>query len=140
MEYRHILVALEMSDDSKILIDRATFFANKLETELSFVYIDGTHGEIYPELVDIQQSNNDLPVNESAIKHLREFEAYAKQPIQHIFVGTGDLNDKLKDTVKAHNIDLMLCGHHHDFWHKIISHSKQLIDSSSVDILVVPMD
>ena len=30
MEYRHILVALEISDDSKILIDRATFFANKL--------------------------------------------------------------------------------------------------------------
>lgn len=55
MDYRHILVALELSDDTKILIDRATFFADKLEAGISFVYIDGTHGEIYPELVDIQE-------------------------------------------------------------------------------------
>ncbi len=42
MEYRHILVALEMSDDSKILIDRAAFFPHrpdKPRNGTSFVYI-----------------------------------------------------------------------------------------------------
>ncbi|MEZ8054387.1 universal stress protein [Vibrio atlanticus] len=140
MEYRHILVAVEMSDDTKILIDRATFFANKLEAGISFVYIDGTHGEIYPELIDIQGNEGDLPINEDSVKHLKEFEAYAKHPIKHIFVGTGDLNDKLKNTIEVNGVDLLLCGHHHDFWHKIISHSKQIIDTSPVDILIVPMD
>ncbi|KWU01458.1 MAG: universal stress protein [Vibrio toranzoniae] len=140
MEYRHILVALELTDDTKILIDKAIFFADKLEASISFVYIDGTHGEIYPELVDIQEDNIDLPFNEDAITKLRVFETYANQPIQHIFVGTGDLNDKLKNTIETHGVDLLLCGHHHDFWHKIISHSKQLIDTSPVDILVVPME
>ncbi|ERM60920.1 MULTISPECIES: universal stress protein [Vibrio] len=140
MEYRHILVALELSEDTKILIDRATFFANKLEASISFVYIDGTHGEIYPELVDIQGNSSDLPFNEDTLAKLKEFETYAKHPINHIFVGTGDLNNKLKNTIEANKVDLLLCGHHHDFWHKIISHSKQIIDTSPVDILVVPME
>ncbi|MEZ8814932.1 universal stress protein [Vibrio cyclitrophicus] len=140
MEYRHILVALELSEDTKILIDRATFFANKLEASISFVYIDGTHGEIYPELVDIQGNSSDLPFNEDTLEKLKEFETYAKHPINHIFVGTGDLNNKLKNTIEANKVDLLLCGHHHDFWHKIISHSKQIIDTSPVDILVVPME
>ncbi|MEZ8583685.1 universal stress protein [Vibrio cyclitrophicus] len=140
MEYRHILVAFELSEDTKILIDRATFFANKLEASISFVYIDGTHGEIYPELVDIQGNSSDLPFNEDTLAKLKEFETYAKHPINHIFVGTGDLNNKLKNTIEANKVDLLLCGHHHDFWHKIISHSKQIIDTSPVDILVVPME
>ncbi|MEZ8514190.1 universal stress protein [Vibrio cyclitrophicus] len=140
MEYRHILVALELSEDTKILIDRATFFANKLEASISFVYIDGTHGEIYPELVDIQGNSSVLPFNEDTLAKLKEFETYAKHPINHIFVGTGDLNNKLKNTIEANKVDLLLCGHHHDFWHKIISHSKQIIDTSPVDILVVPME
>ncbi|XNS83492.1 universal stress protein [Vibrio cyclitrophicus] len=140
MEYRHILVALELSEDTKILIDRATFFANKLEASISFVYIDGTHGEIYPELVDIQGNSSDLPFNEDTLAKLKEFETYAKHPINHIFVGTGDLNNKLKNTIEANKVDLLLCGHHHDFWHKIISHSKQIINTSPVDILVVPME
>ncbi|MFA0181355.1 universal stress protein [Vibrio cyclitrophicus] len=140
MEYRHILVALELSEDTKILIDRATFFANKLEASISFVYIDGTHGEIYPELVDIQGNSSELPFNEDTLAKLKEFETYAKHPINHIFVGTGDLNNKLKNTIEANKVDLLLCGHHHDFWHKIISHSKQIIDTSPVDILVVPME
>ncbi|KAB0303650.1 universal stress global response regulator UspA [Vibrio fortis] len=140
MEYKHILVAIELSQDTNILIDRATFFANKLDADLSFVYIDGTHGEIYPELVDIKQHTGELPFNEDAVKQLRDFEAYSEHNIKHLFMGTGDLTDKLKETVAANQVDFLICGHHHDFWSKIISHSKQLIDKSPVDILVVPIE
>ncbi|UWZ98854.1 universal stress protein [Vibrio splendidus] len=140
MEYRHILVAVELSDDTKVLIDRAAFFAEKLDAGISFVYIDGTHGEIYPEIYDIQGNEGNLPINEDTINHLKEFETYAKHTIKHIFVGTGDLSDKLKNVIEANGVDLLLCGHHHDFWHKLISHSKQIIDISPIDILVVPME
>lgn len=100
MEYRHILVAVELSDDTKVLIDRAAFFAEKLDAGISFVYIDGTHGEIYPEIFDIQGNESNLPINEDTINHLKEFETYAKHTIKHIFVGTGDLSDKLKMSSK----------------------------------------
>lgn len=140
MDYQHILVAIELSQDTNILIDRATFFAKKLDADLSFVYIDGTHGEIYPELVDIKQTNEELPFNDEALKQLNEFESYANHTIKHVFVGTGDLTNKLQETVEAYKVDFLICGHHHDFWSKIISHSKQLIDKSPVDILVVPIE
>jgi len=31
VEYRHILVVVELSDDTKVLIDTATFFADKFD-------------------------------------------------------------------------------------------------------------
>lgn len=139
MRYTHILVALERTDESKTLIDRASYIAELTNAYVSFVHIDGSHGEIYPELVDIQLDNDEHPLGEQTIKEIREFEAYSPQPIKHILVGTGDLGDKLQETIEANHIDLLICGHHHDFWSKITSYSKHLVDKSSIDILVVPM-
>ncbi|WP_299694525.1 universal stress protein [uncultured Vibrio sp.] len=140
MEYRHILVAIELAEESKALIDRANFFADKLDAHISFVYIDVSHGEIYPEIYDIQQQHDHLPINDKALEQLREFEAYTDHPIKHIFAGTGDLDDKINEVINTNGIDLLLCGHHHDFWHKLISQTKQIIDASPIDILVVPME
>lgn len=139
MRYTHILVALERTDESKMLIDRASYLAEMTNAYVSFVHIDGSHGEIYPELVDIQTDTNQHPLGEQTITEIREFEAYSPQPIKHILIGTGDLSDKLEQTIKENHIDLLICGHHHDFWSKIVSYSKHLVDKSPVDILVVPM-
>ncbi|TOO00554.1 universal stress global response regulator UspA, partial [Vibrio parahaemolyticus] len=42
-------------------------------------------------------------------------------------------------TIKEQEVDLLICGHHQDFWSKIISYSRHLINKSPVDILVVPI-
>ncbi|RTZ17934.1 universal stress global response regulator UspA [Vibrio aquaticus] len=139
MRYTHILVALERTDESKVLIDRATYLSELTNAYVSFVHVDGSHGEIYPELVDIQLDGNDHPLGEQTITEIRAFEAYSPQPIKHILIGTGDLADKLKETIESNHIDLLICGHHHDFWSKIASYSKHLVDKSPIDILVVPM-
>ncbi|KJY81873.1 universal stress global response regulator UspA [Vibrio galatheae] len=139
MNYRHILVALELEEESKALIDRAVYLAKLTDAQISFVYIDGSHGEIYPELIDLKQTPDEHPFGEHAVEQILAFEAHSPLAIKQILVGTGDLAEKLKDTVAEHNIDLLICGHHHDFWSKIVSHSKHLIDKSPVDILVVPI-
>ncbi|TON29978.1 universal stress global response regulator UspA, partial [Vibrio parahaemolyticus] len=36
MKYKHILVALELSDESTVLIDRAVSMANYLDSDISF--------------------------------------------------------------------------------------------------------
>ena len=63
MKYKHILVALELSDESTVLIDRAVSMASYLGSEISFIHIDGTHGEIYRELVDIKADPDQRPVS-----------------------------------------------------------------------------
>ncbi|MCG9680129.1 universal stress protein [Vibrio sp. Isolate23] len=139
MKYRHILVALELSEESNVLIERAVFMAKQHDAEISLIHIDGTHGEIYPELVDIHADASVRPLNEHSMEWLRAFQAKLDFPVKHFLVGTGDLGDKLNDTITENGVDLLICGHHQDFWSKIISYSRHLINKSPVDILVVPI-
>ena len=64
MKYKHILVALDLSKESHVLIDRAVSMAELLAAKVSFIHIDGTHGEIYPDLIDIQAAPERKPLNE----------------------------------------------------------------------------
>ncbi|MDF2152928.1 universal stress protein [Vibrio sp. CAU 1672] len=139
MQYKHILVALELSDESTVLIDRAVSMASTMDADISFIHIDGTHGEIYPELADIEAEPDQRPLNEHSMECLRSFKEYIDYPLRHFFVGTGDLADKLETTIKENEVDLLICGHHQDFWSKIISYSRHLINKSPVDILIVPI-
>ncbi|MDV5169612.1 universal stress protein [Photobacterium rosenbergii] len=139
MKYKHILVALELTEETNVLIDRAVFLAKLLNAEVSFVHIDGTHGEIYPELVDIKKTPNENPLGEAKMAKLKTFETNTDYPIKHFLVGTGDLSSKLQGIIQDNGVELIICGHHHDFWSNIISYSKHLINKSPVDILVVPI-
>ncbi|MCV5940993.1 universal stress protein, partial [Escherichia coli] len=76
---------------------------------------------------------------EASRTQLANFAEYAQYPITHTLVGSGDLSNELCDTIKDYSIDLVVCGHHQDFWSKIISYSRHLINKSPVDILVVPI-
>lgn len=140
MKYKHILVALELAEESNVLIDRALFLADLVGAKISFIHIDGTHGEIYPELVDIAGNNDLAPLKEHSMEQLRAFEHNFDHPLSHFIVGTGDLSDRIASVISEYEIDLLICGHHHDFWSRIISYSKHLINKSPVDILVVPIE
>ncbi|MCG3722985.1 universal stress global response regulator UspA [Vibrio cincinnatiensis] len=139
MTYQHILVALDLSDDSKLLIDKAISFAKLLNAEISLIHIDGAIGEIYPDLVDIQANPDHRPLTEHSNKRLRELQKYTDFPIKHFYVGTGDLSNKLEKTISDNGFDLLICGHHHDLVSRVLSYSRSLINHSPIDILVVPM-
>ncbi|WP_114766320.1 universal stress protein [Vibrio rhodolitus] len=139
MKYKHILVALDLSDESKVLIDRAVSLAEMVGSKVSFIHVDGNIGEVYPELVDIQAEPEQRPLNLHAMDYLHKFQKYTDHPIAHFFVGTGDLADKLKDITKEQEVDLIICGHHHDFISHFISYSRRLLNKATVDILVVPV-
>lgn len=139
MKYKHILVALDLSQESHVLIDKAVSIAELINAKVSFIHIDGTHGEIYPDLIDIQADPEQKPLNEPSNKWLSDFQQYTNFPIENFWVGTGDLSNKVDVAIKDNEVDLLICGHHHDFLSKIISYSRNLIHHSPVDILVVPI-
>jgi nucleotide-binding universal stress UspA family protein len=140
MHYKHILVALEISEESNILIERAVFLAKQLDSRISFIHIDGTHGEIYPDIVDIKATPDLRPLDSHKMEQLKAFEENANFPISQFFIGTGDLSDKLHGVIQDSRVDLLICGHHQDFWSRIVSYSQHLINKSPVDILVVPIE
>ena len=43
----------------------------------------------------------------------------------------------LVDAIKKYDMDLVVCGHHQDFWSKLMSSARQLINTVHVDMLIV---
>lgn len=62
----------------------------------------------------------------------------AGYPFSEILSGTGELAQVLIDAINKYDIDLVICGHHQDFWSKLMSSARQLINNVHVDMLIVP--
>ena len=139
MSYQHILVAVDLSEDSKYLVEKAVALAKPLDAEISFVHIDVNYAELYTGLIDINLAETQSLAMETSQKQLQSFADHAQYPIKHTLVGSGDLSNELCETISEFNIDLVVCGHHQDFWSKLLSSTKQLINCSPVDMLVVPL-
>lgn len=107
--------------------------------KVSFIHIDVNYAELYTGLIDINMAEAQHQAMEASRTQLANFEEYAEYPITHTLVGSGDLSNELCDTIQDYNIDLVVCGHHQDFWSKILSSTRQLINCSPVDMLVVPL-
>ncbi|NIY84611.1 universal stress protein [Vibrio hepatarius] len=139
MSYQHILVAVDLSEDSKLLIDKAVSLAKPLGAEVSFVHIDVNYAELYTGLIDINLAETQHQAIQASQKQLQDFADHAQFPIKHTLVGSGDLGNELCETIQEFNFDLVVCGHHQDFWSKLLSSTRQLINCTPVDLLVVPL-
>ncbi|MDW6002461.1 universal stress protein UspA [Vibrio mangrovi] len=139
MSYKHILVTVDLSDESKTLIDKAVALAKPLGAKLSFIHIDVNYAELYTGLIDVNLAETQHHSMEVSQKHLQEMAEHANYPIHHTLVGSGDLGHEICETIKEYEIDLVVCGHHQDFWSKLLSSTKLLINCSPVDMLVVPL-
>ncbi|WP_375752107.1 universal stress protein UspA [Vibrio sp. HN007] len=139
MSYKHILVAIDLTDESKVLIDKAVALAKPLDAEISFIHIDVNYAEIYTGLIDINLAETQNHAMEASMNQLNELADHASYPIKHTLVGSGDLGYELKDAINQRNVDLVICGHHQDFWSVLLSSTKQLLNSVPVDMLVVPL-
>jgi len=139
MSYKHILVAVDLSQESKILIDKAVALAKPLGADVSFIHIDVNYAEIYTGLIDINLTETQNHAMEESLNQLKQLADHADFPIKHTLVGSGDLGYELKETIEKKDVDLVICGHHQDFWSILLSSTKQLLNSVPIDMLVVPL-
>ncbi|MDG3087728.1 universal stress protein [Vibrio hannami] len=137
--YKHILVAVELSEESDSLVSKGAALAKKFDAELSLIYIDDTHGEIYHELFDLNDEESRANVPDKTNHFFERFIKACDVPVKNALAGSGNIANRLPEIIEEYEADLLLCGHHHDFWSHIISTSRQLINSSSIDILVHPI-
>ena len=139
MSYQHILVAIDLSEDSKRLVDKAVKLATPLNAEVSFIHIDVNYAELYTGLIDINMAETQHKAVEASQEQLQMLADNAGYPIKHTLVGSGDLGNELCENIGEYKIDLVVCGHHQDFWSKLLSSTRQLINCTPVDLLVVPL-
>ncbi len=125
MSYKHILVAVDLSDSSKAVIDKAINQASVSDSQLSLVYVDVDRIILEPKK------------EQELHKKLQELAEQCGYPVSDIMVVNGDLHVKLKGIVKQSNIDLVVCGHHHNLLSRLFSAIPKVANAVEADMLVV---
>ncbi|CAG21961.1 MULTISPECIES: universal stress protein [Photobacterium] len=128
MSYKHILVAVDLSQSSQIVIDKAISLAKGANCKLSFVFVD------VDKVVLAQKEKLTLQ------KELQTLADQSDYPITDTLVVIGDLHIKLSGIVKEMDIDLVVCGHHHTFLSRLFSSVPKLANAVETDLLVVYLD
>ena len=60
-------------------------------------------------------------------------------PLEKKLVISGDLGEQVNEAIARYGIDLLVCGHHQNFWSLLISSTRQLMNQVECDMLVVPI-
>ncbi|KXF82671.1 universal stress protein [Enterovibrio coralii] len=139
MGYKHILVAVDLSADSEKLIQKGAALAAPLGAKLSLIHIDVNYAQLYTGLIDINMVETRNQIIEEAQSQLNKLAKLSDTPVTHTLVASGDLADEITESIGHFGIDLVICGHHQDFWSTLISSAKQLINKTPVDMLMVPL-
>ncbi|MCG9713684.1 universal stress protein [Shewanella insulae] len=128
MSYKHILVAVDLSESSRAVIDKAVTLARGGNSKVSFVYVDVDSVAITP------QEESEMQQELQAMATLSDY------PIAETLVVIGDLHMKLAGIAKERNVDLLVCGHHHKFLSSLFSSVPKVANAVEADLLVVYLD
>lgn len=139
MSYKHILVAVDLSDESSILIEKAVSMAKPYDAKVSIINVDINYSDLYTGLIDVNIGDMQQRISQETRDALDDLANKAGYPIAEKLMAKGDLGMALTDSIEKYGIDLVLCGHHQDFWSKLISSARQLINTIPVDMLIVPL-
>ncbi|OOF50106.1 universal stress protein [Rodentibacter genomosp. 1] len=139
MMYKHILVAVDLSDESAFLLKKAVGIAKRHEAKLSIIHVDVNFSDLYTGLVDVNMSSMQDRISSETQKALLSLAENASYPVQEKLSGSGDLRQVLTDAIEQYDIDLLVTGHHQDFWSKLMSSTRQVMNTVKIDMLVVPL-
>ncbi|MDX2319615.1 MAG: universal stress protein [Moritella sp.] len=147
MNYKHILVAVDLTNPSEIVMAKATSLAREANAKLSLIYVSAHHlkvsgpGDI-PWLAshDIEDTDTDEKEKE---QYQTELSALAEQldyPVEKTLVLMGDLEVKLTTAIHQLGADLLVCGHHHDLWSRLLSSIRKIANTVDTDLLIVYLE
>ncbi|ATO35328.1 Universal stress protein A [Dickeya dianthicola] len=139
MAYKHILIAVDLSPESKVLVEKAVSMARPYDAKVSLIHVDVNYSDLYTGLIDVNLGDMQQRISEETQNALKDLADNAGYPISETLSGSGDLGQVLVDAIRKYDVDLVLCGHHQDFWSKLMSSARQLINTVHIDMLIVPL-
>ncbi|MCG6199994.1 universal stress protein [Psychromonas antarctica] len=140
MIYKHILVAVDLTKSSEIVISKAVALAKEANAKLSFIYVDANYVSMVGPAGTLglaRQAASDGREKKLLQKELHTLVDKLDYPVQNTLVVMGDLEEKLTTAVNQLDADLLVCGHHHDFWSRLLSSVRKLVNTVSTDLLIV---
>ena len=138
MAYKHILVAVDLSPESNVLVQKAVSMAKPYNAKVSLIHVDVNYSDLYTGLIDVNLGDMQQRITDETRNALKDLSDNSGYEIQETLSGSGDLGQVLVDAIKKYDMDLVVCGHQ-DFWSKLMSSARQLINTVHVDMLIVPL-
>ncbi|CAK9886723.1 MAG: Universal stress protein A [Candidatus Erwinia impunctatus] len=139
MSYKHILIAVDLSPESELLVEKAVSIARPYGAKISLIHVDVNYSDLYTGLIDVNLGDMQKRISEETHTALSALATGADYPVSETLSGSGDLGQVLVDAIKKYDADLVICGHHQDFWSKLMSSARQLINTLHIDMLIVPL-
>ena len=137
--YKHVLVAVDLSEESPVLLKKAVGVAKRHEARLSIIHVDVNFSDLYTGLIDVNMSSMQDRISTETQKALLDLAESADYPISEKLSGSGDVGQVLSDAIEQYDVDLLVTGHHQDFWSKLMSSTRQVMNTIKIDMLVVPL-
>ena len=132
-------MAVDLSEESPVLLKKAVGVAKRHEAKLSIIHVDVNFSDLYTGLIDVNMSSMQDRISTETQKALLDLAESADYPISEKLSGSGDLGQVLSDAIEQYDVDLLVTGHHQDFWSKLMSSTRQVMNTIKIDMLVVPL-
>ncbi|WP_028865401.1 universal stress protein [Psychromonas aquimarina] len=144
MSYKHILVAVDLSKSSKVVIDKAVSLAKDANCTLSFIFVDVKYASNIalrqPKTGKVIVHDDNVQEKDELRQQLQELAEPLDYPVTNTWVLMGDLNDKLHRTIIEKDVDLLVCGHHHDLWSNFTTSVSKFVKTAVSDLLIVYLE
>jgi len=140
MNYEHILVAVNLAKIDQDVIDKGVAIAKAVGARVSFIHVDISYINNFPISTDIDSVESRQKSKEALERQLQTLAERCDYPITNTLVVSGGLTYRLEKAVRKNGVDLLVCGHHHNFWSRIVSSVRLLVETSPIDLLVVHLD
>ncbi len=103
MAYKHILIAVDLSPESKVLVEKAVSMARPYNAKVSLIHVDVNYSDLYTGLIDVNLGDMQKRISEETHHALTELSTNAGYPITETLSGSGDLGRcwsmRLKNTI-----------------------------------------
>lgn len=144
MSYSHILAAVNLDSGNDKVIAKAVGLAKLTGAKVSLIHVNKEVAEesVFGGLIDIDLAMAE-PAHTTAQELSKKLDAVADNmdyAVENKFLIKGDLSHGLDGPVKETDVDLIVCGHHHNFWSRLKPAARDLVNTATVDLLIVPLD
>ena len=117
--YKHILVAVDLSEESPFLLKKAVGVAKRHDAKLSIIHVDVNFSDLYTGLIDVNMVSMQDRISSETQQALLQLSEQAGYPVSEKLSGSGDLGQVLTDAIEQYLSDKAVIDAHRDLVAKI---------------------
>ncbi len=81
MAYKHILIAVDLSPESKVLVEKAVSMAKPYNAKVSLIHVDVNYSDLYTGLIDVNLGDMQKRISEETHNALTELSQMQATPL-----------------------------------------------------------